>query len=84
MFNVKRSPRTIHLPDEMWNWLDERCNITKRKRSQEIEYILNRMKDIEDQIEKDAFLRVEQSLRKQMSQQSPEEDDHELPPQVKQ
>lgn len=54
MYDDKRVGRTIHLPQSMWDYIDERRKVVIRSRSNEVEYSLIKLWEIENKANQEA------------------------------
>lgn len=64
MYNDKRVGKTIHLPQSMWDKIEERGNTVLRSRSKEVEYSLKTLWDKEDAADKKALSMAEEAQQK--------------------
>lgn len=68
MFDDKKVPKTIHLPQSLWDFIDARGAVVCRKRSQEVEYMILRYLENEQKNNEEALAMVERSMKKQEQQ----------------
>ena len=72
MYDDKRVGRTIHLPQSMWDVIDERGRAVVRSRSNEVEYSLKKLWEIENKFNMEAISMAEQAGLNQTEPQSSE------------
>lgn len=65
MYDDKKVGRTIHLPQSMWDHIDERRKIVTRSRSNEIEHSMKTLWEMEQKGNNEALAMAEQSASNQ-------------------
>lgn len=75
MFDDKRVPKTVHLPQSMWDFIDARASTVCRKRSAEVEYILKKYFEIVEKGNQEAIAMAERAFLKQIQSTPLELDD---------